>query len=104
MISHPLSNPVRIQSIELSYLHIMPRSAKTKKKPSEKEASADGDGFEAFLSVGVGESNSLNMQKKSPTMARTNLMFQGQRRRLLRLQLPHQRSLPAQRLVEEMPT
>jgi hypothetical protein len=30
-----------------------------------------------------------------------NLRLQGQRRRLLRLQLPYQRSFPAQRLVEE---
>jgi hypothetical protein len=60
-----------MQSIELSYLHIMPRLAKTKKNPSEEEASGDGDGFEAILSVGVGESTSLNMQRKSPMMART---------------------------------
>jgi hypothetical protein len=36
----------------------MPRVSKTKKKgekPSEKEASGDGDGFETILSVGVGE-------------------------------------------------
>ncbi len=54
----------------------MPRVAKTKKKgkkPSEKEASGDGDGIETILSVGVGESTSLNMQRKSPTMARTDL-------------------------------
>jgi hypothetical protein len=49
----------------------MPRVAKTKKKPSEKEASGDADGFEAILSVGVGESTSLNMQRKSQRMART---------------------------------
>jgi hypothetical protein len=42
----------------------MPKVAQTKKKgkkPSEKEASGDGDGFETILSVGVGESTSLNM-------------------------------------------
>jgi hypothetical protein len=60
-----------MQSIELSYLHIMPRIAKAKKKPSEKEASGDGDGFEAISSVDVSESSSLNVQRKSPRMART---------------------------------
>jgi hypothetical protein len=52
----------------------MPRLAKTKKKgkkPSEKEACGDGDGFENILSVGVGESTSLNMERKSSTRART---------------------------------
>jgi hypothetical protein len=49
----------------------MPMVAKTKKNPSEKEASGDGDGFEAILSVGVGESTSLSMKRKSPTKART---------------------------------
>jgi hypothetical protein len=38
----------------------MPRLAKAKKKPSEKEASGDGDGFEAISSVGVSETTSLN--------------------------------------------
>ncbi len=41
----------------------MPTEAKTKKKPSEKEASGDGDGFEAILSVDVGESTSLSMKR-----------------------------------------
>ncbi len=82
----------------------MPRVAKTKKKgekPSEKEASGDGDGFETILSVGVDEITSLNMQRKSPMASRTKPKVAGQRRRLLRLQLPHQRSLPAQSLLEE---
>ncbi len=42
----------------------MPKVAQTKKKgkkPSEKEAIGDGDGFETISSVGVGESTSLNM-------------------------------------------
>ncbi len=80
-ISHPHSNPLRIQSIELSYLHIMPRLAKTKKKLSEKEASGDGDGFEAILSVGVVESTSLNMQRKSPTTARTKSKVAGSKKK-----------------------
>jgi hypothetical protein len=37
----------------------MPRLAKTKKKPSEKEAG--GDGFEAILSVAINETTSLNL-------------------------------------------
>jgi hypothetical protein len=41
----------------------MPRTAKTKKKPSEKEVC--GDGFEAIPSVAVDETTSLNLQKKS---------------------------------------
>jgi hypothetical protein len=49
----------------------MPRIAKPKKKPSEKEASGDDDGFESVSSVGVSESTSLNMQRKSTRMART---------------------------------
>ncbi len=55
--------------------------AKTKKKPSEKEASGDGDGFEAILSVGVGESTSLNMQRKSPRMARMKYKFAGSKKK-----------------------
>jgi hypothetical protein len=55
----------------------MPRVAKTKKIPSEKEASGDGDGFEAILSVGVGESTSLNTKRKSPTTARTKSKVAG---------------------------
>jgi hypothetical protein len=49
----------------------MPRIAKAQKKPSEKEASGDGDGFEAISSVGVSESTSLNLGRKSVRMART---------------------------------
>jgi hypothetical protein len=37
----------------------MPTVAKTKKKPSEKEASGDGDGFEAISAVGVGGSTTV---------------------------------------------
>ncbi len=55
----------------------MPRVPKTKKKPSEKEASGDGDCFEAILSVGIGESTSLNMKRKSPTTARTKSKVAG---------------------------
>jgi hypothetical protein len=82
----------------------MPKVAQTKKKgkkPSEKEASGDGDGFETILLVGVGESTSLNMQRKSPTAARTKSKVAGSKKKLLRLQLPHQRSLPSQSLLEE---
>jgi hypothetical protein len=80
-MSHPLSNPLRIPSIELSYLHIIPRIAKAKKKPSEKEASGDGDGFEAILSVGASEGTSLNMQRKSPRMARTTSKVAGSKKK-----------------------
>ncbi len=59
----------------------MPRLAKTTKKPSEKEASGDGDGFEAILSVGVGESTSLNMQMKSPRTARTKSKIAGSKKK-----------------------
>ncbi len=55
----------------------MPKLAKTKKKSSEKEASGDGDGFEAILSVGVGESTGLNMQRRSPKMASTKSKVAG---------------------------
>jgi hypothetical protein len=62
----------------------MPRVAKTKKKggkPSEKEASGDGDGFETISSVCVGESTSLNMQRKSLTMARTKSKVAGSKKK-----------------------
>jgi hypothetical protein len=59
----------------------MPRVAKTKKKPSEKEASGDGDGSEAILSVGVGESTSLNMQRTSPTTARMKSTVAGSKKK-----------------------
>jgi hypothetical protein len=62
----------------------MPRVAKTKKrgkKTSEKEASDDGDGFETILSVGVGESTSLYMQRKSPTTARMKSKVAGSKKK-----------------------
>jgi hypothetical protein len=46
----------------------MAKVAQTKKKgekPSEKEASGDGDGFETILSAGVGESTSLTVLNSS---------------------------------------
>ncbi len=61
----------------------MPRVAQTKKKgkkTSEIVASGDGDGFETILSVGVGESTSLNMQRKSPMMARTKSKVAGSKK------------------------
>ncbi len=81
VISHPHSNTLRVQSIELSYLHIMPSLAKTKKRPSEKEDSGDGDGFEAISSDGAGESTSLNMQRKSPRTARTKSKVAGSKKK-----------------------
>jgi hypothetical protein len=45
----------------------MPRTAKTKKKTSEKEVG--GDGFEAISLVAINETTSLNLQKKSQRMA-----------------------------------
>jgi hypothetical protein len=62
----------------------MPRVAKTKKKgkkPSEKEASGDGDGFETISSVGVGESTSLNMQRKNPMMTRMKSKVAGSKKK-----------------------
>jgi hypothetical protein len=49
----------------------MPRIAKAKKKPSEKEASGDGDGFESISSVDVSENTSINMQRESTRTTRT---------------------------------
>ncbi len=60
---------------------MMPRLAKTKKKTSEKEASGDDDEFEAILSVGGGESTSLNMQRKSPTRTRTKSKVAGSKKK-----------------------
>jgi hypothetical protein len=59
----------------------MPRIAKDRKTPSEKKASGDGDGFEAISSVGVSESTSLNMQRKSPRMARTKSKVAGSKKK-----------------------
>ena len=62
----------------------MPRVAQTNKKgkkPLEKEASGNGDGFETILSVGVGESTSLNMQRKSPMTARTKSKVAGSKKK-----------------------
>jgi hypothetical protein len=82
IISHPLSNPPRIQSIVLSYLHIMPRIAKPKKKPSEKASGdGDGDGFESISSVGVSENTSLNIQRKSTRTARTKSKVAGSKKK-----------------------
>jgi hypothetical protein len=79
----------------------MPKIATAKKKPSEKEASGDGDGFEAISSVGFSESTILTCKRRVQGQQEQNLRLQGPRRRVLKLQLPHERSLPAQRLVEE---
>jgi hypothetical protein len=62
----------------------MPRVVKTKKKgekPSEKEAGGDGDGFETILSVGVGESTSLNMQRKNPMTIRMKFKVAGSKKK-----------------------
>ena len=59
----------------------MPRIAKAKKKPSEKETSGDGDGFEAISSIGVSESTSLNLVMKSPRMARTKSKVAGSKKK-----------------------
>jgi hypothetical protein len=63
----------------------MPRVAQTEKKgkkPSKKVARGDGDGFETILSVGVGESTSLNMQRKNPTTARTKSKVAGSKKKI----------------------
>jgi hypothetical protein len=59
----------------------MPRLAKAKKKPSEKEACGDGDGFEAISSVGVSETTSLNLQRKSPRTARMTSKVAGSKKK-----------------------
>ncbi len=59
----------------------MPRIAKAKKKHSVKEPSGDGDDFEAILSVGVHESTSLNMQRKSPRTTRTKSKVAGSKKK-----------------------
>ncbi len=53
----------------------------TRKKPSEKEASGDGDGFEAISSVGLGESTSLSMKRKSPIKARKKSKVAGSKKK-----------------------
>jgi hypothetical protein len=57
----------------------MPRIAK--KKPSEKETCGDGDGFEAIFSVGVSESTSLNLGRKSSRTARTKSKVAGSKKK-----------------------
>jgi hypothetical protein len=59
----------------------MPRISKPKKKPLEKEASGDGDGFESIFSVGVSESTSLNIQRKSTRTARMKSMVAGSKKK-----------------------
>jgi hypothetical protein len=76
----------------------MPRVAKTKKKgkkPSEKEASGDGDGFETISSVGVGESTILNMQRKNPTMARTKSKVSGSKKKTSKAATSTSEELPS---------
>ena len=73
----------------------MPRVAKTKKKPSEKEASSDGDGFKAISSVGVGESTSLNMQRKSTRMARIKSKVAGSKKKSSRAATSTSEQLPS---------
>jgi hypothetical protein len=79
----------------------MPRLAKTKKKSSGKEAGVDS--FEAILSVAVNETTSLNLQQKSQKTATIKSKIAGSKKKVLKQQLPHQRSLPAQRMVQKMP-
>jgi hypothetical protein len=59
----------------------MPAVAKTRKKLSEKETSGDGGGFEAILSVGVGESTSLSIKRKNPTKARMKSKVAGPKKK-----------------------
>ncbi len=59
----------------------MPRIANAKKKPSEKEISGDGDGFVAIASVGISESTSLNLGRKSPRAARTRSKVAGSKKK-----------------------
>jgi hypothetical protein len=59
----------------------MPRIAKAKKKPSEKETTGDADGFEVISSVGVSESTSLNLQRKSQRTARTKSKVAGSKKK-----------------------
>jgi hypothetical protein len=79
-----LSTEVTIKSLNSPIETSCQRVAQTKKKgekPSEKVASGDGDGFETILLVGVGESTSLNMQRKSPMMSRTKSKVAGSKKK-----------------------
>ncbi len=53
------------------------------------------------MSVGVGESTSFNMQRKSPMTARTKSKVAGSKKKTCKAANSTQRSLPAQSLVEE---
>jgi hypothetical protein len=57
----------------------MPRTAKTKKKPSEKEVG--GDGFKAILLVAVNETTSLYLQEKSQRMATMKSKIAGSKKK-----------------------
>jgi hypothetical protein len=57
----------------------MPRLAKAKKKPSEKEAG--GDGFEAILSVATNETTSPNLQQKSHRTATIKSKIAGSKKK-----------------------
>jgi hypothetical protein len=56
-------------------------TAKNKKKPSEKKASGDGDGFEAISTFCVWESTSLSMKRKIPMKARTKSKVAGSKKK-----------------------
>jgi hypothetical protein len=57
----------------------MPMVAKTKEKAFKERG--DGDGFEAISSVGVGESTSLSIKRKSPMRARTKSKVAGSKKK-----------------------
>jgi hypothetical protein len=73
----------------------MPRIAKARKKPSEKEACGDGDGFESIFSDGVSESTSLNMQRKSTRMARIKSKVAGSKKKSSRAATSTSEQLPS---------
>jgi hypothetical protein len=57
----------------------MPRLAKTKKKPSKKEAGDDG--FEAVSSVAINGTISLNLQQKSQRKATIKSKIAGSKKK-----------------------
>jgi hypothetical protein len=57
----------------------MPRTAKTKKKPSEKEVV--GDSFEAILLAAVNETTSPNLQNKNQRRATVKSKIAGSKKK-----------------------
>ncbi len=88
--------------IELSYLYIIPRLVKAKKKNLQrKKLVVMVMVLRPFCQLMLVKVLVLTCKVRVQGWKEQNLRLQGPRRRVLKLQGPHQRSLPAQRLVEE---